>query len=286
MKTLFKHNGVIKEFGSGEDIVNEIADEFALSEKQKTTKLERIYKKENRIVKTPVWHRLLFRAADSLAKDKYVSRPSDTKILTQKKEWMLTENGYDEVLRLLKIPTKKKEELPTKSFEVQKIVNKLLRYQRPEKYNPIDKDKILNKVTKEIALRKRGFRQAVVEAYDYKCAVCGLKIKSPDLSIWEVEAAHIVPHSSNGKDDVINGLALCHLHHWAFDVGWLAIQDDFTLLISSKTNLLPKGYGKIFDYDFLKIALNKRYKIFLPNEKEIYPHQNAISWHRENKFYN
>ena len=30
LKTLFKHNGVIKEFATGEEIVNEIADEFIL----------------------------------------------------------------------------------------------------------------------------------------------------------------------------------------------------------------------------------------------------------------
>ncbi len=36
LKTLFKHNGVIKEFATGEEIVNEIADEFILNENQRT----------------------------------------------------------------------------------------------------------------------------------------------------------------------------------------------------------------------------------------------------------
>ena len=53
LKTLFKHNGVIKEFASGEEIVNEIADNFSLNKNQRTAVLERIYRKENRIVKTP-----------------------------------------------------------------------------------------------------------------------------------------------------------------------------------------------------------------------------------------
>ncbi|MBN1464780.1 HNH endonuclease, partial [candidate division KSB1 bacterium] len=64
-----------------------------------------------------------------------------------------------------------------------------------------------------VAFRRRGFRQAITEAYNYECAVCGLKIYSPDFLYWEVEAAHIVPHSSMGKDDIWNGLALCRLHH-------------------------------------------------------------------------
>ena len=103
--------------------------------------------------------------------------------------------------------------------------------------------------------------------------------------LWVVEAAHIVPHSSKGKDDVLNGVALCHLHHWAFDAGWFTLQNDFTIQVSSKINSLPSDYGKIDDFDFIRILSNKSSKIFLPKRKEIYPHQNAITWHRENKFY-
>jgi precorrin-6B methylase 1 len=58
LRTLFKHNGIIKEFTSGEEIVNEIANEFNLNENQRVTVLERIYYKENRIVKTPLWFTL------------------------------------------------------------------------------------------------------------------------------------------------------------------------------------------------------------------------------------
>ncbi|PIQ68074.1 MAG: hypothetical protein COV91_06020 [Candidatus Taylorbacteria bacterium CG11_big_fil_rev_8_21_14_0_20_46_11] len=78
LKILFKHNGVIKEFATGEEIVNEIADGFDLKNNQRTAVLERIYLKEDRIVRTPLWHRLLYRAADALAKEKLVSRPTST----------------------------------------------------------------------------------------------------------------------------------------------------------------------------------------------------------------
>ncbi|WP_244531481.1 HNH endonuclease [Halogranum amylolyticum] len=47
----------------------------------------------------------------------------------------------------------------------------------------------------------------------------------------EVEAAHIYPRSENGADDPRNGLALCKLHHWAFDSGWLAVSDDYEILV-------------------------------------------------------
>jgi hypothetical protein len=285
LKTLFKHNGVIKEFATGEEIVDEIADEFILNKNQRTAVLERIYRKENRIVKTPLWHRLLYRAADSLAKEKLVSRPTTTILLTNKKEWMLTENGFDAAMKILNIPKTQKEFLPTKSFEVQRIVKKLIEAPRLANYDPFDKEKKVAKVTRESTIRTRGFRQAVIEAYDYKCAFCGMKIQTPDSLLWEVEAAHIVPNSEKGKDDILNGLSLCHLHHWAFDAGWFTLQDDFRIQVSPKVNSLPLDFGRMGDYDFIRGLANRNLKMLLPKRKEIYPHQNAISWHRENKFF-
>lgn len=283
--TLFNHNGVIKEFSLGELIVDELANDFNLSEKQLNAYLETIYRKENRIKKSSLWHRLLFRAADSLAKQKLVSRPRQTFQLTNRREWMLTENGFDKVLEILSIPKTQKETLPTKSYEVQKIVKKLKEAPRPKNYDPFDKEKKVVNVTKEITLRLRGFRQAIIEAYDFKCAVCGMKLNSPNKLLWEVEAAHIVPHSYKGRDDIWNGLALCHLHHWAFDVGWFTLENDFTIRVSSQVDSLPSDFGRLSDYEFIRILARKSSKILLPARKEIYPHQNAIVWHRENKFY-
>ncbi|WP_336365266.1 HNH endonuclease [Halalkalicoccus salilacus] len=47
----------------------------------------------------------------------------------------------------------------------------------------------------------------------------------------EVEAAHIYPRSENGRDDVRNGIALCRLHHWAFDTGWLKISAEYEITV-------------------------------------------------------
>ena len=286
IKSLFKHNGIIKEFGAGEDIVSELADYFRLNEQQRTAYLETIYRKENRVKRSFLWHRLLFRAADSLANKKLVSRPTETFRLTNKREWMLTEKGFDLALSYLNIPNTKKEFLLIKSFEVQKIVKKLITKKRPRIYNPIDKNKEITKVTKDIKVRARGFRFAVIESYNYKCALCGMKINSPDSYRWEVEAAHIVPHRIKGKDDIWNAIALCHVHHWAFDVGWFTLLDNYSIQISSKINSLPDNYGKFGESDFLRSFVKHKTKIFLPAHKEIYPHQSALNWHRENIFHN
>jgi hypothetical protein len=284
LKVLFRHNGVVKEFASGEEIVNEIADIFSLSEEQRIVPLERIYKKENRIVKTPLWHRLLYRAADSLSNIKLIVKPSITQKLTNKKEWMLTEKGFDKALELLTIPIEQKNHLLIKSYEVEKEVKKLTDKPAPDNYNPIGmKEKVT--VTRETSLRFRGFRQAVIENYDYRCCACGLKIQSPNFHSWEVEAAHIVSHTKNGKDDIWNGLALCHLHHWAFDVGWFSLTDDYKILISSSSNKIPVDFGKIGNYRFFEDGLVNNRIILLPENNELFPHKKSIEWHRNNIFH-
>lgn len=78
--------------------------------------------------------------------------------------------------------------------------------------------------------RDRAFRGLVLEAYDATCAVCGADRRAPD-GTPEVEAAHIYPRSENGRDDVRNGIALCRLHHWAFDTGWIEITTDYTISV-------------------------------------------------------
>ena len=284
LKSLFYHNGVIKEFGVGEQIVNEIADVFNLNEEQRSAYLETVYRKENRLKKSNLWHCLLFRAADALAKEKLVSRPTQTVKLTNKREWMLTETGYDNILQLLNISLDQKEILPIKSYEVQKIEKNICEQSRPENYNPFENNKKINKVTQDIKLRNRGFRQAVIESYDFKCAVCGMKMCSPSTLKWEVEAAHIVPHSSKGKDDILNGMALCRLHHWTFDVGWFAIDDNYKIIISKKIKLLPPDYGRIGDFNFIDHISKGDVMISLPKNQKIHPHHNSLKWHRENIF--
>jgi len=283
--SLFNHNGVIKEFGASEQIVEEIANDFGLNYEQRTAYLETIYKKENRIKKSYLWHRLLFRAADALAKEKLVSRPTKTFLLTNKKEWMLTEHGYDRILKKLRIPLNNKKILPIKSYEVQKIVKKIYDRQRPENYIPFDHNKKISKIPQKVQLRNRAFRQIIIEIYDIKCAVCGLKIYTPNSTQWEVEAAHIVPHSSNGKDDVFNGLALCRLHHWAFDVGWFTLDDNYKIIPSRQIENISAEFGKMGHFDFMRQLLKQKQIISLPNQKRVYPHHNAIKWHRENIFY-
>src|SRR5881296_3213102 len=139
LRTLLKHGGVVKEFAAGEEVVAELADQFQLNSAQRTAALETVYRKENRLKKTLLWHRLLFRSADALASDGLVSRPTQTFRLTGKREWMLTERGFDQALHVSDLPATKKESLPVKSYEVQRVVNKLVTASRPRDYQPFDR---------------------------------------------------------------------------------------------------------------------------------------------------
>ena len=135
LRALLRHGGAIKEFGAGQEIVDEIADDFGLNERQRSAFLETVYRKENRRKKALLWHRLLFRAADLLANESMVSRPTKTLQLTHRREWMLTEKGIDEAMRLLSIPVARKELLPTKSYE--RVFRKFLQRVQPAWATPI-----------------------------------------------------------------------------------------------------------------------------------------------------
>lgn len=66
--------------------------------------------------------------------------------------------------------------------------------------------------------RDRGFREAVLRAYGYRCAVCGFEARIGSTLVG-IDAAHVKWHQAGGADAVSNGLALCALHHRLLDRG-------------------------------------------------------------------
>ena len=70
-------------------------------------------------------------------------------------------------------------------------------------------------------LHQQAFRQRVLRAYRQRCTVCALR--GHEL----VQAAHIVSDPSpEGVATVINGLALCAIHHLAYDRNLLGIDPE------------------------------------------------------------
>lgn len=74
-----------------------------------------------------------------------------------------------------------------------------------------------------VVARNQAFRSRVMETYDYKCALTGYGVNNLK-GRFDLEAAHIVPRSLMGPDDVRNGLALTRSMHWAFDQGLWSVQ--------------------------------------------------------------
>lgn len=82
--------------------------------------------------------------------------------------------------------------------------------------------------------RDPRFRDGVLRAYGECCAVCGVGMRFARTAIViGVEAAHIMWFQAGGPDDVSNGLALCALHHKAFDLGAFTLDSDGRILISA-----------------------------------------------------
>ena len=73
--------------------------------------------------------------------------------------------------------------------------------------------------------RDSGFRGRVLEAYVYKCAVCGFAVRLGDRPV-AIDAAHIRWHQAHGPATVSNGIALCTLHHELFDTGTFTLAGE------------------------------------------------------------
>ncbi|MGI8668461.1 MAG: HNH endonuclease [Aridibacter sp.] len=75
---------------------------------------------------------------------------------------------------------------------------------------------------------KRLSAALVMRLYDYTCAACHYRIVTLSGES-AVDAAHIFPFSQSRDDSIGNGISLCKLHHWSFDRGLFAIEDDYKI---------------------------------------------------------
>jgi putative restriction endonuclease len=85
-------------------------------------------------------------------------------------------------------------------------------------------------------VRDRVFRRIVLDAYDCRCAITGLRFINGGGRA-EVQAAHIKPVEANGPDIITNGIALSGTAHWMFDRGLISLSDDLDVLVSRRSDL-------------------------------------------------
>lgn len=76
------------------------------------------------------------------------------------------------------------------------------------------------RVVKE-RLHQRVFRERVLLAYENKCSICRLR------HLRLLDAAHVVADSEGGEPVVTNGIAMCKIHHAAYDADIFGIDPDY-----------------------------------------------------------
>jgi putative restriction endonuclease len=90
-------------------------------------------------------------------------------------------------------------------------------------------------------LHQASFREAVITAYDGRCALSGL----PEPLL--LDAAHIVSDTDKkfGQPVVPNGIPLSKIHHAAFDAHLIGIDPDYRLHVSER--LLGQNDGPMLE---------------------------------------
>ena len=79
------------------------------------------------------------------------------------------------------------------------------------------------------------FRELVLRAYEFRCAVCGFDGRI-DTTAVGLEAAHVRMHQAGGPDTLDNGMAMCAIHHTLFDAGVFSLTPGLNVAVSDLLN--------------------------------------------------
>lgn len=137
----------------------------------------------------------------------------------------------------------------------------------------VEQKRYVERLTK-LRLHQPVFRARVLQAYESACAMC--RLRHPSL----LDAAHILPDSHpRGMPVVPNGLALCKIHHAAYDQNILGVRPD--LEVQVRTDILAEVDGPMLRHGIQNmagvrltvprsaaaqpdpLALDERYQLFL-----------------------
>ncbi|WP_299301522.1 HNH endonuclease [uncultured Brachybacterium sp.] len=106
------------------------------------------------------------------------------------------------------------------------------------------------------------FRQRVIRAYETQCAICGM----PRAEL--LDAAHIVADKEpDGIASVPNGLALCKIHHSAYDHDLLGVSPEYRVVL--RDDILEASDGPVYEHG-LKDAHGQSLR-FLPRRRSLLP---------------
>jgi putative restriction endonuclease len=110
-------------------------------------------------------------------------------------------------------------------------------------------------------LHQRAFRERVLAAYRRQCTLC--RLRHEEL----LDAAHIIGDTvDDGEPVVPNGLALCKLHHAAFDRHFLAIRPDY--VVEVRADILSEQDGPTLLHGLQGMHESR---LVLPRRRESWP---------------
>jgi putative restriction endonuclease len=120
-------------------------------------------------------------------------------------------------------------------------------------------------------LHQRGFRERVIEAYHTQCAFCRLRHREL------LDASHIIPDQAEmGEPTVNNGIALCKLHHAAFDSFMLGVRPDF--VIEVRADILKEDDGPLLLHGLQGLDQTR---MILPASRDNWPSPDSLAWKYE-----
>lgn len=115
-------------------------------------------------------------------------------------------------------------------------------------------------------LHQPVFRTRVLRAYDDTCAMCRLRHAAL------LDAAHILPDGHpRGAPVVPNGVALCKIHHAAYDQNILGIRPD--LVIEVQPRVLAEVDGPMLRYGLQEMHDGK---LLVPRARESQPDKDRL----------
>jgi putative restriction endonuclease len=113
-----------------------------------------------------------------------------------------------------------------------------------------------------------------MKIYNYQCAISGMKIEA-SRNIQMIDACHIVPFAISKNDTIKNGISLSPNLHRAFDRGLITINNDYTVVVTSKIIESKSSYS---------ISQFEGKKNLLPQNYNFYPDTENLKWHRKERF--
>lgn len=117
-------------------------------------------------------------------------------------------------------------------------------------------------------IHQQSFRERVLYAYNSQCSFCRLRHKEL------LDAAHIIPDSNpESKPTVDNGMALCKIHHAAYDRYFIGITPEYKIIV--REDILNETDGPMLQHGLKNL---NNLSIQLPKKNEDKPNKDFLDY--------